>query len=701
MFSGYPSLADPQAETFNPVVAGLLLAGPAEPSKRWVDTIEVLHLLIGAVALYCLLRGWGMIPAAALLAGIVFMFGGPAAARLQHLSQILTYSYIPLAFLALQKLLNATSLLRGILLGATGGLLLLSLNHLTYLAAWLLGSYFIFQTLVDHKAGRGILWRQWAFGAMAVILALLFAAPQLISTLTLLPLSNRSEFDYQAAMAFTQSPLAFLTGLAPNFFGSLKGHAEFWGPFDITEGYFYIGLVPIAILLALAVRSRLRLPPIALLLFGLFIFFFLYTLGDYNPFSRLFYQLPGVSQFRRPTDGEYMMNLVGALLVGFLFNEFARGMARRDAAEGGCLQAYGYRAVVAGAVFFAGLLLAWGLSLAHQKGVEWSAVKAILAALGLLMGMTIALIGVSHFAARRKKRMAMVAIVFLAIVDVIYVNSNAPFNTARAKAEPEARVVSYLRKRLTETGRWERLHVSDIPQLAYNQAIVERMQIINGYNPLVLRRYYDISGQILNWGEPFKGLIQDYRSPLLDFLNVRYVALGKPLSAGIGLDDPKHWKLLFSDNHSWVYQNLKALPRAFLVNKVKLCENERECKEQLRLNSSKLDRLALVEKSDKNLLGRNMLLGEKESAAKLEKSRRWVKILSYETQQVLLEVENDQEALLVLSDVFFPGWCAEVDGEAVQVLQVNYAFRGIPMTKGRHRVRFFFAPFPYFLALKF
>lgn len=49
-------------------------------------------------------------------------------------------------------------------------------------------------------------------------------------------------------------------------------------------------------------------------------------------------------------------------------------------------------------------------------------------------------------------------------------------------------------------------------------------------------------------------------------------------------------------------------------------------------------------------------------------------------------------ALLVLSDLDYPGWKATVDGRPAPISRVNYAFRGVRVPTGRHRVEFRYEP---------
>jgi uncharacterized membrane protein YfhO len=51
--------------------------------------------------------------------------------------------------------------------------------------------------------------------------------------------------------------------------------------------------------------------------------------------------------------------------------------------------------------------------------------------------------------------------------------------------------------------------------------------------------------------------------------------------------------------------------------------------------------------------------------------------------------------MLVLGDLFYPGWIATVDGRRVSVLRTNDIQRGVVVPAGRHRVRFTFRPLSF------
>jgi len=71
------------------------------------------------------------------------------------------------------------------------------------------------------------------------------------------------------------------------------------------------------------------------------------------------------------------------------------------------------------------------------------------------------------------------------------------------------------------------------------------------------------------------------------------------------------------------------------------------------------------------------------SAAELGDTR----IVQYDATGLTVQVDARTDCYLVVSDVFYPGWQATVDGRAEQVLRADYAFRAVPLEAGSHTVR--------------
>ena len=64
----------------------------------------------------------------------------------------------------------------------------------------------------------------------------------------------------------------------------------------------------------------------------------------------------------------------------------------------------------------------------------------------------------------------------------------------------------------------------------------------------------------------------------------------------------------------------------------------------------------------------------------------------YQPERVDVEVSVREPRLLVLTDTYYPGWVALLDGREMPVLQANILFRAVAVPAGQHTISFLFRP---------
>jgi hypothetical protein len=69
-----------------------------------------------------------------------------------------------------------------------------------------------------------------------------------------------------------------------------------------------------------------------------------------------------------------------------------------------------------------------------------------------------------------------------------------------------------------------------------------------------------------------------------------------------------------------------------------------------------------------------------------------IEVMAYSPNRALFFVESSEKALLVLSDLLYPGWNAYVDDENVPFYETNGLFRGVVIPPGSHHVEMRFTP---------
>ena len=69
-------------------------------------------------------------------------------------------------------------------------------------------------------------------------------------------------------------------------------------------------------------------------------------------------------------------------------------------------------------------------------------------------------------------------------------------------------------------------------------------------------------------------------------------------------------------------------------------------------------------------------------------SGEFAEIVSFGTDEVVVNVNSNSDALVYLADCYYPAWKAYVDGRKTDILLTNGAFRSVPVSSGEHTVVF-------------
>ena len=69
-----------------------------------------------------------------------------------------------------------------------------------------------------------------------------------------------------------------------------------------------------------------------------------------------------------------------------------------------------------------------------------------------------------------------------------------------------------------------------------------------------------------------------------------------------------------------------------------------------------------------------------------------VQITDYQDDEITLTANLASDGLLILSEVYDPGWTAKVDGETVRISEVNGLLRGIAVSEGEHTIKLVYSP---------
>lgn len=219
-----------------------------------------------------------------------------------------------------------------------------------------------------------------------------------------------------------------------------------------------------------------------------------------------------------------------------------------------------------------------------------------------------------------------------------------------------------------------------------NTHLVYGLSQYRGYDGMNQRRYGALVDASVGreWDLWMDRPFQD--SPVLDLLNVKYV-LAPP---GTPVESPRLQRVGTFDGAD-LQVNTRVLPRAWLVEQHVVAGDA----EAVRLLASgALDPRRTVVLPPET--GSGLFSGHAaDSPAAREDGpdpNSGVQVLAYRDEEVTLEVTAPAPRWLVLSDLYYPGWEARLDGQPVPILRANHAFRAVRVPAGRHRVQFAYHP---------
>lgn len=647
---GQPFLASTLVGLFYPPHALFVVLGPA----RGMFTITVLHFVIAGVGMYALCRTLGLERVAALCGALAFELGGAAI----HLGTWLpysllgTYAWMPVAVWRTERLLRTPTVGSGIVLGLVLTLqLLIGYPQLLLFTCQVVALRTLWECLRRDAPRLRIL----AAVTVGAVLPVALGAVQLLPMLELAresvrnrPLSNR-ELTLRALPSWS----TYLS----------------WRAFSGLGLLFAVGPTLLAGT-ALARRDRWRLPLFYALLAGLYL-----AIGLDTPVAALSRLLPFGRSFRWPHHALTVTGLGYAVLVGF----GADGLTRRPPA------AWRERLrPLTGLVLGAGALAA--LVPAGLRRLEWWEA-------GLFVGVIVWL--ASGISPRTIPRLALPAMVLWAIADTAWrpmINLSSGTEVLYARAP----LFADLLRRMTPQDRIYPIGRHLDYALAAKSASVFALPGITDYEPQTSRRYAELFVMMLS-GTPMQSVGQfefhaagdlPVSRPLLDLLATRYLLIDLETvgaSAGVELAQRlgPEMMLLRQDDGVAVFENRHAMPRAFFVRATRTVDPPAELLAQLARAPDLRDEALIEGPADDHAGVDPRATGE-------------VDIVADRSEEVVLHVRATGPGYVVLSDQYYPGWEATVNGTVVPIRRANFAFRLVPVGAGSSTVLFRYRPASFY-----
>ncbi|MBI3559190.1 YfhO family protein, partial [Candidatus Gottesmanbacteria bacterium] len=282
------------------------------------------------------------------------------------------------------------------------------------------------------------------------------------------------------------------------------------------------------------------------------------------------------------------------------------------------------------------------------------------------------------------KKIGIITILLVLGSGLYYFQKISPFGQIKY-FYPNHPLVSFLQKNSGINRFWGPLSA----KLPSNLATYYHLYSPEGYDSLFPRWYGQliqttITGQIqekLNRADVF---IEDkdtiYRRKLLNLLGVKYF-LDK---SDDPLGDRSHNETKFSKDRFIlseqlgvlsIYENKEAFSRTFLAGSYRVVSHG--------------DVINLIYDPTVNL--RETIILERDPNIGVLATGS-ANIVIYEPNKVVIETQSTGPGLLFLSDTYFPGWQATINGVKREIYRANYAFRAVIVPAGQNKIEFVYQP---------
>jgi len=693
---GVPLFATIQAGVLYPLSLPNLFL-PLDLAFNW--TI-IVHFLLAAVFTYALMRELGATVQGALTAALAFLFSGYLISVHNVLNTLISVSWYPIVILCGCRLVRSGQIrwvlasavtLCFMLLGGGMEIVLFTCASLLLLA--------LYPLILPLKlpSDSPSLRRRLGLMGLTLIVFLGLSMVQVLPFLELYPHSHRyGGVDLHEATRWSLAPWDLVYFFLPDLYGQRISPDRYWKLQNYLKT-IYVG--PVILFLAgfyFVRQGKRSLPLLAALILVLIL-----SLGKYTPLYPFLYKhLPLFSSLRYPVKFIFLFVFCLCIASGLGLDMLAQRFSEKRHPNR----------------WFTGLLVSVVLALAGLlllalfkpalvpvlvqkctgKSMDPAYLFLALHNFKRLLFVTILSLILVFFGLRHKLvRFGSPLLVVLLCLDLFLGNRGYARKLDAKTFHAETPIINTL-KSDDDLFRFhvmpEKRDLNGMAGKSYKEFHLKRKDAL-GYDLMMEHHLFDIDGYNVPLQPRYERFISFIRGrplasirDLLDMLNVKYVLSEKPIEIP-GFDLVHEGR-----EESRLYQNRNWLPRAFLVKDFQVLEGEEKFARAFHEHGYNLRETVLLEEIPDSFLP----LKKQPPVPTLSPA---VKIVKYENNSMVLTVDTPEAALFFMSEAYYPGWHAYVDGREEEILRANYVFRAIPVGPGSHRIEVVYQPLSFKIGL--
>lgn len=696
LFAGSPHIAMLQPAFFYP---GTLLDLLLPLTQSWTFLV-LMQPIIAGVLMYVFLRALHLSPRASLVGAVSYAYCGWMIAWWEEfLIVVHSIIWLPLALYGVLLIwqnrkrygffIVTIAFTLSMLAGFTQSTIYLALS----IAAWSIALW-----------ARGKDTKNLYIVGSALLISLLLTAVQWIPTLETYLLSPRSVDDASYIFSAHLLPLTHLVTLfAPDFWGNPGTYNAFGNPGFYQERIIYLGLVPLFLALIALIHVKKQE-----LTFWKYFTVITYSMVFAIPTSWIWYTLhiPIISAMQ-PTRIMMVTSLGASILAAYGFEILAQKKNLRILTiPTFCIGviALSAWAWVARAYILShrcpivpDILLRFCLKPNSTALNDLLPYSSITLRNLIVPTATLVLLLAALYIFHRRTKVLWILLIALHLTTMGYFAQKYLYFSPASNLYPPSAVITAVQDRIGTSRAW-----------AYGNATIENNMLSyfhiaspEGYTPFFPKQFGELMGAIGKKGGINSAIgrsdvtlkIADetetmdsnpYRLRLMSLLGVRYIMESKngehkDLYTPVQRFPPSLFTLAWEnkDWRLWNYTN--ALPRTFIATKTQVLHTDTEFGAFLfDHNTDLLKTIAVREPID--------MQGADPAATGT------ATITSYLPNTVVIQTKQSSPGVLFLSDSYYPGWYAYVDGVQTKIYEADYAFRAVALPKGNHIVEFRYEP---------
>lgn len=668
MMAGDPIVGEPQYGLFNPVNSGFFLIGAVlNGLPRWAILLRgVAPLYLAGAGLYVYLRRsdlWRLSAGPALVGGLAYMLADPFLIHLGHPHFDDAIAWLPWALLAIDTVLQRRRVVGWASL-PIAAIVLAGHSQASFFTGAAVGLYALWRLATSHLIQRPPSsptpwWHDTARLLLVGVCGLALAMPAVIPSLERYPLTERAILQLEPWRGYQWPAAMTIDLIAPGFHG--RGVRDFWASWARVEGGYagatalFLGVLGMTYNLISPHENRRaiqRQRALFLLLLGALAVS--YALGYDGPIYPTLARLDLIARMHKTARAIYLLSFVIAITAAAGVEAIQAAPVRQRRRVGLAL---------AGAA-----LLLWTLAPRWTSAVPPERRVKAITSLHLAAGTAgcVAMLAGTGTNPRRGRAAPRTTALFLLLLGELILTGTWVEVEPQGGPSPNLPAIDYLQS----DPNWFRVDVDAEARGLLSPAVLLRygFEVPQGSgNPMELFSYTQFY-----WAVPTKG------APVYQLMGAKYIVVPSgALPGGEGI-----WPVYTDAPLVDVHLNTNALPRVWLVYDTQPVATIEEAYAVVFDEAFAPVRTATIE-DPQNPAASPDLNGEGQGT---------LEMLGYGPNRVEILVRTSERAMVILSDMHYPGWTASVDGNPTTLYKANGIFRGIIVEEGEHRVLMRYAP---------